>query len=135
MIILAVDPGRDKCGVAVVSDRMEIHHKKIVNSRDICAYLNKLVHKYDIDKVIIGNGTASQAVKGELCRQVGTGLPVVTVDERDSTREAEERYLQDNPPRGIKKLLSKFVRWRVEKPLDDYTAVILAERFFAGQGK
>jgi hypothetical protein len=50
------------------------------------------------------------------------------VDEHLSSVEARSRYLDDHKPRGIARLIPKGMRTPPE-PIDDYAAVVLAERY------
>ena len=55
-------------------------------------------------------------------------INIEKVDEVYSTQEAEKRYREDHPLRGWRRIF-KFIEWRPDSPVDDYVAVILAERY------
>lgn len=128
MIVLAIDPGRDKTGVAVVDDNLKVYDRDIVNSDEISKYLNKMLYTYKIDLIVLGDGTTSEKMKSRLYRITESKIPVNLVDESNSTQEAEARYRSHHPLRGWKKLL-RFISWKPAAAVDDYVAVILAERY------
>lgn len=79
--------------------------------------------------LILGDGTSSQEMKREL---VDWGFPVESiflVDESYSTLEGRALYYQENPPRGWRGLLPVSLQ-RPVRPIDDYAARILLQRFF-----
>ncbi|MFW6237701.1 MAG: resolvase [Bacillota bacterium] len=126
--ILALDPGRDKIGLAVVNRGTEVYLREIVSSGELEAYLPGLVNKYNIDEIVLGGGTGSERVKAAVRKVLEEEICLQIVEEAYSTAEAEERYFRDHPPSGWKKLFF-FVSWRPPEPVDDYAAVILAERY------
>lgn len=129
--VIAVDPGREKCGLAVVGRTGEVFMKAVVAAGRLPAVVAELAARHRITTVVLGNRTGSQAAAAVLAG-VGTAekpLTVKAVDEHRSTDQARARYWRDNPPRGLARLVP--VTLRVPPvPVDDYVAVILAERYF-----
>ena len=127
MNIIAIDPGSHKVGVAVVSSTVETLYKS-VSSRDQCNDLiSGLIHEFNVEVVVLGNGTCSKEIR----EFVETNFPEVhleVVDETETSRFARERYLKENPLKGIGRLVPMGLRTPSE-PYDDYVAVILAERY------
>lgn len=127
VVVLGIDPGRDKCGLAVVAGG-EVPWKEVVPRPDFLRVVKVLAKEYNVDTVVLGDGTGSkeflEELKGEL-----PDLKVVTIDERYSTEEARERYWQDHQPQGWRRILPTSMQVPPE-PYDDYVAVILAQRFF-----
>jgi RNase H-fold protein (predicted Holliday junction resolvase) len=125
--VLAIDPGRSKCGLAVVSQEGVLVHA-VVGLKGLRPELQRLVERFAPDALVIGGGTGSeQAVRAAS----GLGLPVHRVDERLTTLQARSRYFKDHPPRGWRRLLPRGLLVPPE-PYDDYAAVLLGERFFQG---
>jgi len=127
LTVIAVDPGRSKCGVAVVAGvaETEVLHREVVPTHALAATLPHLVTRHNPDAILVGNGTmASDAVKA--CEAIG--LPVEVVDERLTSVEARKRYFAENPPRGLRRLIPTSMQ-TPDRPIDDYVAVILAERY------
>lgn len=133
-LILALDPGRDKIGIAVVDEELKVYTREIIPEKEIISYLSTLVHKYNIKEIVLGDGTTSEGMKNKLESQFEDSYPVQTIDESYTTIEAEKRYRQENPLQGLKKLF-KFINWKPKVPVDDYVAVILAERYFKRDDK
>ena len=122
--ILAIDPGKDKCGLAIVNYSLLVLSKKIVDRIELQSYLSQLINIYDIREIIIGDGTFYNEVLKEI--KGITDIPVKIVDEAYTTMEAEKRYWQEKG--WLWKKLLFFIHWKPARPLDDYVAVILAER-------
>ncbi len=130
-IVIAVDPGRDKCGVAVVGRQAGVLYKSVVATERMAAAVGELVVKYTVDTVVLGDRTGRQAAQAALAalRPGGRQLAVRLVDEHRSTDEARARYWQDHPPSGLARLVP--ITLRVPPtPVDDYVAVIIAERYY-----
>jgi predicted Zn-dependent peptidase len=125
--VLAVDPGRDKCGVAVVRPG-SVLHMEVLPRRELADRAALLVQRYGVHVIVVGDATGSESVLQELG---SLGRPVHLVPERGTTQEARRRYFQDHPPRGLGRLLPEGLRVP-PRPWDDYVALLLAERFLGG---
>lgn len=131
--VMAIDPGRAKCGVAVVarpagSADPEVLHQQVVGADDIGRVAEELAVRFRPEVVLVGGGTASRAVV-ELAESLGAA-PVRVVDEGRTTLQARARYFRHNPPRGLRRLIPLSMQ-TPRRPYDDYVAVILAERYLA----
>lgn len=131
--VIAVDPGRDKCGVAVVRADGTVIAKAIVARAEAVDRVMELARTYEVSVVVLGDRTGSRALARELeevgDRAAGEPIRVVFVDEHESSMEGRRRYLEDHPLRGLGRLVPVSFRTPGE-PFDDYVAVVLAERFF-----
>jgi RNase H-fold protein (predicted Holliday junction resolvase) len=128
-MILAIDPGRGKCGLAVVS-KTGIVHRATVPRQDIVSVVKDCLDRFKgIDRVVLGDRTGSHELRAELEGVVG-GIPVSLVDEHLSTQEARRLYWQENPPRGWRRLMPLSLQVPPE-PYDDLVAVVLARRYMA----
>ncbi len=129
--VLAIDPGRSKCGVAVVSldhDLLKVHHRQVVELAHIPAIVADLAACHTLAAIVLGNGTNSAEIERLLTDR--RQAPVVTVDERDTTLLARKRFFAENPPRGLRKLIPVSLQVP-DRAYDDYVAIILAERYLA----
>ncbi|MCC3144915.1 Holliday junction resolvase RuvX [Halanaerobium sp. Z-7514] len=126
--LLSLDPGRNKVGTAVISRDKEEKEKTIVSLKELEAHLNEIFNKYQIDEIIIGNGTGAEKIIKKI-KKLKTNKKITVVDEKFSTEEAQARYLREKPMSRYEKLLRKFISWKVKKPLDDYAALIIAEKY------
>lgn len=124
--VLAVDPGRHKCGLAI--------------TKDDCVLLQEVVVRVELTDriksvlpttgpIVIGDRTGSSKFYTELIEKLPHVIDrVVMVDEHLSSVEARQLYWHDNPPTGIRKLIP--VSLQVPPvPIDDYVAIILARRY------
>ncbi|MEN6521318.1 MAG: hypothetical protein ABFD46_09240 [Armatimonadota bacterium] len=126
--VLAIDPGRSKCGIAVVSRADGILHRAVVAPDDLPGTVTSLVIRFSPEVIVIGSGTGSQAAISSLG---DLEAPVRVVDETHSTEEARKRYFKDNPLRGWRKYVPIGLQ-TPPQPYDDYAAVVLAEGFLEG---
>ncbi|MEN6371687.1 MAG: resolvase [Armatimonadota bacterium] len=123
--VLAVDPGRSKCGIAVVSSADGILHRAVIATNDLPGAVTSLITRFSPEVMVIGSGTGSQ----EAISSLGDlEVPVRVVNERHSTEEARARYFKDNPPRGWRKYVPIGLQ-TPPQPYDDYAAVVLAEEY------
>jgi RNase H-fold protein (predicted Holliday junction resolvase) len=127
--ILGLDPGRDKCGLAVMKNKQVVEHQ-IVDSTGAIALVQQLCQNYEIDLMVIGDGTTSQAWQQKITSSLATPLPIVTVDEKNSTLEARDRYWLMYPPQGLQRLIPSGLRVP-PRPVDDLVAILLIERYLA----
>ncbi len=128
MIVLGIDPGREKCGLAVVSEETVLQ-RQVAKRGELLSVVPRFVMEYNVDTVVVGDGTGSQQFVAEITDAL-PDLSVVVVDERHSTEEARFRYWSDHKAKGWRRLVPKTMQVPPE-PYDDYVAVILAERFLA----
>lgn len=130
MTILGVDPGTRKVGFAVVDDEGRTHDIGIEPIAEFLARVRSLMERFRLDAIAMGTGTNAGALAGELA---GLGLPLVYVDERETTLRARSLYFADHPPRGWRKLIPLGMQLP-PRPIDDYAAVLIARRYLADGG-
>ena len=128
--VLAIDPGRDKCGIAVLSPQGDILLHEIVPTGALETRVSELAAEY-APRIIMGDGTTSAATKARIEAQVGA---VTLVDEYRTTEEGRRLYWAENPPRGWRRLLPRGLLTPTV-PVDDFAAVALARRFLAGTAR
>jgi len=127
-LILGFDPGRQKCGLAVMGLDRRIHYHQVVASEAAIATIQFLQKTFPISQLVMGNQTTAAAWKQKLEQELPQPLRVITVDERYSTLEARDRYWQMYPPQGLRRLIPQGMRG-APRPLDDIVAIILIERY------
>lgn len=128
--IISIDPGREKCGIAAVHQDKGVLHKSIIETQDLSSTIESLLIKYQTRTVIMGNGTSSKQAQISLEKIIinGQAISVILVDEYRTTDEGRRRYWLENPPQGLRRLIP--VTMQIPpKPVDDYVAIILAERY------
>ncbi|MBW4577254.1 MAG: pre-16S rRNA-processing nuclease YqgF [Aphanothece sp. CMT-3BRIN-NPC111] len=126
-MILGFDPGRDKCGLAVIGLDQQLHYHKVVPAEEAIATIMALCQKFPIATLVMGDQTTAKSWKQKLKSNL-TGVPIVLVDERYSSLEARDRYWQMYPPKGLKRLLPQGLR-QPPRPVDDIVAILLIERY------
>lgn len=126
--LAALDPGSDKIGTAVLDYQAQEQEKTIVKIDELIDHLTEIFAHYKIEEIIVGNGTGAEKVV-EIINNNFSGLKITLVAEEFSTEEAQSRYLKEKPMSNYEKLLRKIVSWKVKKPLDDYAALIIAEKY------
>lgn len=125
MIVLGIDPGREKCGLAVVSPNLVLV-KRVVARGEFLEAAREYIRQYNVARIVLGDGTGSK----DFLQEIEGVLPVVTVDEQYTTEEARKKYWLDHRPKGWRRLLPTSMQVPPE-PFDDYVAVILAERYLS----
>lgn len=128
--LLAIDPGRDKCGLAVVTLDRRVLEREITPLRELPLRIAHLLGRYGVQTTVVGDRTGAREVR-DLIRQHGFPLEIAFVDEDRSSELGRRRYLLDHPGRGLARFLPISLRCP-NCPYDDYVAVILAERYLAG---
>ena len=126
MCIMAVDPGRDKCGLAVLSGTGEIIWRQVVETARLPEIASSKFEEHKPQLLVLGNGTTSKEAQARLEERL-PGLVIKVVDEYRTTEEAKQLYWQVNPPQGWRRLLPLGMQVPPE-PVDDLVAVILARR-------
>lgn len=128
--VLAIDPGTDKCGMALVrrqaSGELEMLWRTIAARTEVVNVMRELETTMEFSMLIVGSGTGSKVLCTEI-REAFPALGVLLVDERDTTLQARERYWEFNPRRGWRRLLPASLQVP-PVPVDDFVAYILAER-------
>lgn len=125
-MILGFDPGRYKCGIAVMGLDRTIYYQQVVAADQIIATIQQLRQAFPISLLVMGDQTTAKAWKTKLAEL--PPLRVVMVDERYSTLEARDRYWQMYPPKGLYRLVPAGMR-TAPRPLDDIVAIVLIERY------
>ena len=130
--VLAIDPGREKCGIAVVDRDAGALTQMVVAVDQVSELIGKWSQEHSCSTIIVGNKTASRQIQQMLSavmaeKKIG---PIHTVDEHKSSEEARQRYWLAHPPSGWR----KFIPIGLLTPpcaIDDFAAIILGERYFA----
>ena len=100
--IVSLDPGRNKCGLILVDcTRHSVIEGHVLATEAVLATLLRWRTIAPVERLVMGNGTASDSLK----RQLPADLPVRLVDERGTTLKARRRYWQLWPPRGWRRFI------------------------------
>lgn len=126
-MILGFDPGRDKCGIAIMNTNRTIYYHEVVLAQNAIATMQKLITQFTVEFIVMGNLTTAKSWQEQLQSSL-KAINIVLVDEKNSTLEARDRYWQMYPPQGLKKLLPQGLRLP-PRPIDDIVAILLIERY------
>ena len=127
-MILGFDPGRDKCGLAVMGIDRTLYWHQVVMAANVIESLQSLCENYPISLLVMGNQTTSKAWSEKLLKSIDPELRLLKVDERYSSLEARDRYWLMFPPQGLSRFLPQALR-KISRPIDDIVAIILIERY------
>lgn len=128
-VVVAVDPGREKCGIAVVHKDKGVLYKAIVDTAELAQTVRAAVQDYAAGVVALGAGTSSKKA-GAMISAVNKTTRIALVDEYRTTEAARRRYWQENPPGGLKRFIPVSML-APPVPVDDYAAVIIAEKYLS----
>jgi RNase H-fold protein (predicted Holliday junction resolvase) len=126
-MILGIDPGKEKCGLAIVGLDRTVHLRQVISSHSFTHHVDRLLVEFSVSTVVIGDQTTSHFWQTQL-RSRYPNLRLIAIDERHSSEQARLRYWQFNPPRGLTRMLPESFRLPPE-PWDDIVALILIERY------
>jgi RNase H-fold protein (predicted Holliday junction resolvase) len=128
-VLLGFDPGKQKCGVAVMGLDRKLHFQAVIPSAEAIAKVGNLLDSYPISLMVMGDQTASKQWKAKLQASF-PDLRIITVDERYSSEEARQRFWDIYPATGLMKLVPRGMR-SPDRPIDDIVAAILIERYLS----
>ena len=123
------DPGKDKCGIAIVTlEGNPIRHEVIASDTAI-ATLQSWMQTHSIKSLILGDQTGSKQWRSRIIEAL-PNIQIITIDERFSSQQARDRYWKMYPAQGLQKLVPLGMR-TPPRPIDDIVAIILVERYLA----
>lgn len=126
---MGIDPGSAKCGVAVVEsqeDGTTILFRGVFPTDALAEHLQRTDQEFEPELIVVGDGTRSKSTQ-QTIREALPGKSLLIVDERDTSIHARERYWIENPRRWWRRFLPSTLLTPPD-PVDDYVAVIIAER-------
>lgn len=133
MVVAAIDPGREKCGVAIVAEDGEVLEQSVVATVWLADEMAERVRRFSPERILLGNGTTSRAAEATI-RENLPDIPVEIVDEYRTTDDARRAYWKANPPTGWRRFFPTSMQVPPE-PVDDYVAVLLAQRYLINRRK
>ena len=135
-LLLAIDPGRAKCGLAVVRepdtsrDAPVCLERRVVETERLTLAVGEILRRRpEISRLLLGDATHSATLRKALS-DVFPQMPLEMINEYNTSARARARYVQENPAPGWRRLLPPGMR-SPEVPYDDYAALLLAEDYFS----
>ncbi|HEY8486511.1 MAG TPA: hypothetical protein VIL11_03875 [Limnochordales bacterium] len=129
--VLAVDPGREKSGLAVVDGTGRVHFQGVVHGeQELMARAEELARRFGVQELVVGESPWGRRLARQLeaeswVQRLGG---VRWVAERGSTWAGRRLYWRQNPPRGLWRWVPTGLRVP-PRPWDDCVAVVLAWRY------
>jgi RNase H-fold protein (predicted Holliday junction resolvase) len=130
--IIAIDPGREKCGLAVVDAAGGLLGKSVVPTALVAGALAQHLEEHAASRVIVGDGTGSRDLRATVAERL-PNLALDTVPEEHTTERALELWRDVEPPQGWRRLLPRSLRFP-RRPIDDFAAWILARDYLERAG-
>lgn len=133
-IIIAIDPGTSKCGVAILDYGGSLIEGMSINRSSFLDQFEVILSSYSPTEYVIGNGTSSKALISELEDKFSVSM--VVVNEFGSTLEARKLWAEHEWSSGILKYVPLLVKSLFEpSSLDSYAAWALGLRFLEQSAK
>lgn len=126
-MIIAIDPGSVKTGVAAIDDSGRLLWKKIIKTERFESEMAAVLRVQLPAVFVMGNGTHHKEIKKKmenLIDSFGGNIRVELVNERYTTEIGEQWYWRDHPRKGLRRLIPKGLQ-SVPVPIDDYVAWII----------
>lgn len=124
-LILAIDPGREKIGIAILDLKGNVVFKAILSFSEFTSWCGKISSECEFLRVAVGSGTGKERVIDFLRQKE---ISYTLVDERGSSEEARRLYFYENPPRGWRRFIPLSLLFP-ERSFDDWQAVVIGRRF------
>ena len=129
-VVLAVDPGTAKCGMALVrrgaEGKLDILWRKVSTLDELQASVGEALDVSPADMIVVGSGTGSREVIQRI-RGARPSMGILVVDEKETSLQARERYWEHHKRRGWRRIVPATM-FLPPEPFDDFVALILAER-------
>jgi RNase H-fold protein (predicted Holliday junction resolvase) len=127
--ILGFDPGRDKCGLAVMDGNRQLLYHQVLRTAQTIAQIGDLCLQYNVSRIVMGDQTTSKQWQQRI-NAAFPHLPISLIDERYTSLEARDRYWQMYPANWLVSLIPQGMR-QPPRPIDDLVAIIAIERYLA----
>lgn len=127
-VVIAVDPGTRKCGIATLSRDGKTIYRDIVPRGEIVYRIKGLMAENPRAAVVVGGSTQGKEVCNALLDSAG--MESVLVDEAHTTDEAREVFWRENRAGCFWGIFPPSFR-PLPRHIDDYAAEIIGRRFLA----
>ena len=127
-VVIAVDPGTRKCGIATLSRDGKSMYRDIVPRGEIVDMIKGLMAENPGAPVVVGDSTQGKEVRVALLDQAG--IESELIDEAHTTDEAREVFWRENRAGCFWGIFPPSFR-PLPRSIDDYAAEIIGRRFLA----
>ena len=125
--LIAIDPGKSKCGLIVADfNEKKVYEAVVIKNSFLLKYVKKKYQDENILQCLIGNGTSSKSYIKDLNKFMPN---LVIAEEKNSTYRAKARFFEIFPLKGLRNFLPKEI-FILNKNLDALAALIIMEDHF-----
>lgn len=127
-MILALDPGSVKTGMAIVYKNGSLAWKKVIQTKDFEKEMQEILAIYNVGVIVMGNGTHHKEMLQRVevfLKEHEKNINIELVDEKYTTEMGEALYRKEHPATGWRRLIPRGFR-SIPVPVDDYVAWIIA---------
>jgi RNase H-fold protein (predicted Holliday junction resolvase) len=129
MVYLGFDPGKDKCGVAVVDPTGRALYWEVIAADLVLERLPQVITDWSVSQIVMGDRTMARQWQERLSC---LGLSIALIDEHNSSMQARDLYWEMYPAQGLQRLMPQGMRLP-PRPIDDLVAIILVRRYLGQQ--
>ena len=131
--IISIDPGRKKSGIVIADIELgKILNGKVIKSSDLIDLLSIWQNNYKVELILLGNGTSSRDCESKIRKH--TSIPILIMEEKDTTLRARVRYWELWPKNFILKLIPSGLIVPTQN-LDAIAALIILEDYLGNKLK
>ena len=122
-VLLGIDPGKDKCGLAAVGEDGTVRQMMVVPAAEIVSVIQRWVEEAPVLALVVGDRSTGKVLAQRL--EV-LDVPLYLVPEHESTLRGCRLYFQDHPPQGLMRFVP--LSFQVPpRPIDDYAALVIVQ--------
>ncbi len=127
MDLIAIDGGKHKTGIAVLSEDGRVKERKTVLTSCLMPEFGSLTKQYSPAVILIGSGGTGKAIE-KMISLLDISASVIFVNEKGSTVEAKRLYWKNKDLKWYERLIPSGLR-APKEPYDDLAAVVIASRY------
>ena len=125
--VIAIDPGRCKCGLVLVDINIKkVQLAVVLESDSLAEYIKELKDFEFISKILIGNGTTCEE---NIKKLAFFKKDLIISEEKNTTFRSKQRYFELFPTSWFQTLVPKEL-FLINNNLDAVSALIILEDFF-----
>lgn len=133
-MIVAIDPGSEKTGVAILADDGALVLRAIVPTPSLGQWLTDAYKDHSFTHIAMGNGTNHKRLQDVVMAWIDKkAITFSLVDEKFTTVEGRKLYWKYTPRRGWRRFVPLSLQYPPE-PVDDFVAWIIGLRYICSKG-
>ena len=125
--IAALDPGREKCGFAVLTLDGSVLLQRVIETAKLEQEVRAAQQSYGFSVLVEGNGTTSREARARL-KEARPAHGIEVLEDYPPAARPKNADWGATPPRGWRRRQPVTMQVPPE-PVDDFVAVILASRY------